>query len=254
MNHLVRKGFLVALVLPALVSGCSRGCGGEREAVSGGPAQANRPASSPGPWKLFLAGMTRARFVEAAGALAGGKVAPVAPVIPCGPQARLEVPDPRTWIVEERPATGHDVSNCALQQASFPGEPSLRVVRGEFVDGALARVSFLFAAEAETGVRAELEKLLGEGETRLLREPAAAGDEEREAMAWQRGDELWTLSRGRDGLIAVVRQDLRVSRTLPAPLPPSVRGKPVSLDDLGIGRLDLEAPLPSVDGILVRDE
>ncbi|MDD5306642.1 MAG: hypothetical protein PHU25_04905 [Deltaproteobacteria bacterium] len=248
MNQLVRRGFLVAMTLPLLVAGCSRGCGGEHGAGIG-PS-----AAGPGPWKLFAIGSSQAQFVDAAKALAGGKAAPVEPAVSCGSQARLEVPDPERGIVEERPAGGHAVSNCAVQQASFPSQPSLRLVRGEFVDRALARVTFLFATEAEAGLRAELEKRLGEGGKRDLREPVGAGGGEREVMLWTRGDELWMLSRGSSGLAVVVRQDLRLSRALPAPLPPSVRGKPVSLDDIGIGRLDLKAPIPNVDGILVRDE
>ena len=73
-------------------------------------------------------------------------------------------------------------------------------------------------------------------------------DEKRvDYQIWQETGEMWLLSRGETGTALLVHQDMKASETLPAPRRAAKRGEPVSLDDLGIGKLDLNAPLPELN-------
>ena len=68
-----------------------------------------------------------------------------------------------------------------------------------------------------------------------------------EYQYWKSDDEIWLLGRTTGETALLIHQDLKASFSLPKPTPPSERGKPISLEDIGIGKLDLDATQPNID-------
>jgi hypothetical protein len=101
----------------------------------------------------------------------------------------------------------------------------------------------------------DLAARFGPGKAFELEERSAVllDGEARQCTLWKRGGELLALVRG-ERETRLVRQRSGLAELLP-PMPEAAEpGEPVKLDDIGLGGgLDLDAPLPSVDGLVGGD-
>ncbi len=198
-------------------------------------------------WESIPLGIDEAKFKQSAVALAG--MSPKADLVrvTCGDQAHFDVPDVGDRVIIERSAGTHVLTNCILKPASHEKSTNLIELRGEFIDHRLARLTYRFSAATYDQISAQLGTRFGPGLKATFKEQSIVEEAAEEYHIWRFTDLLWTFSRGEAGTARLVQQDLAASRTLPEPPPPAKRGKPVSLDDLGIGKLDLDAPQPEID-------
>lgn len=225
-----RVAVSTALAALALVAGCSE-CGGRREVPPQGAAL---------PWEALRLGADEASLSKDIAALLGAS-GPVS----CGAQLSLVVPDLENERLDERSAGTHTLAFCSAAAGGGAQPSGLIDVRGELVDGRTVRLAFRFQAARRDGLAASLAARFGPGEKVELDEESLGGGKDRPCDAWKRGAELWLVGAGVGGSVVVVHQDLASSRALPAPQQ-SERGKPVSLEDIGIGRLDLKAAPPDI--------
>ena len=197
-------------------------------------------------WEQISLGTSTAAFLKTAGSLVG-----IRTEIPesgaCGAQTALTVPDPDEKRIVERPGTGHALSNCRLQSSSGSQSSKLLEVRGEFIDNRLSRLRFRFPEAERAGMMQQLAARFGPGDDIELSDEDILEARKLTVHYWRDGDDLWTVEAGTSGTVILTHQDLTQSKTLPAPAEASRKGEPVSLDDIGIGKLDLKAPLPTVD-------
>jgi hypothetical protein len=240
----------ILLALGALVghTGCSR-CGDdvpEAREVAGSKAL---------PWEQVELGVDPAGFRAAIASLAGVADQDAASRIGCRQQFTMDVIDAAGRTITERSGRKRSLSNCALLQAGSNRSWSLLSARGEFVDGKLMRLTFAFPKEGFAKLAAELESRLGAGAEVTLEDRSAVllDSEARKSRLWKRDQELYALVEG-DREARLIRQDAALGNLLP-PMPEAgERGKPVDLDDIGLGgRLDLDASLPDVDGLIGGD-
>jgi hypothetical protein len=164
----------------------------------------------------------------------------------CRDQAHLNFPDMREKLIVERAAGGHSIVNCVLTTTEERSS-TLIEVRGEFVDHHLARLSYLFAAGERARLTDELESRFDKGLTATFEELTPFEKVSREYRVWRFDNAVWTFYQMEEGTVALVQYDLKTIGQLPESAPASKRGKPVSLEDLGIGKLDLNAPDPKID-------
>ncbi len=185
-------------------------------------------------------------FIKTASGLLG-YTAEASPEKACTDQSTLEVPDLDEKLIVERPGKGHRLSNCRLP--AFAGAQSSTVleIRAEFMDDKLCRVSFRFREAERAQLLALLQRRFGPGDDIVLSEQVLIDAKQTKVHYWRDGDELWLLHEPDEGSVLLIRQDLKSGRLLPLPQAASRRGEPVSLDDIGIGKLDLKAPLPTLD-------
>lgn len=220
---------LTAIGAPVVPAGCSR-CGGEvpeAQEVAGSRAL---------PWEKVELGADHDRFRRDLTALAAIPPDEVAGRIHCLDQFTMDVVEPAARAITERSGRGHELSNCALQQAGAERSSRLVSARGEFVDGKLERVTFAFAPQEFDGLVTELESRFGSGAATTLEDRSAVllDSEDLEGRLWRRGRELVALVRG-DRETRLIRQDASLDQQLP-PMPAAAeRGEPVSLDDIGLG-------------------
>lgn len=248
-----RHAFLAALLSAAIgalvwLAGCSR-CGDdvpEAQEVAGSQVL---------PWEQVELGVGHDRFRQSLAELAAIPPDQVAGRIRCLDQFTMDVVDPEARAIIERSGRGRELSNCALLQAGAGRSSHLVSARGEFVDGELERVTFAFAPQRFDDLVGELESRFGAGAVVTLEERSAVllDSENMEGRLWKRGGELVALVRG-DREVRLIRQDASLGQKLPKMPAAAERGKPVNLDDIGLGGgLDLDAALPEVDGLIGGD-
>ena len=150
-------------------------------------------------------------------------------------------------IVVDRSAGGHSLLNCQAQVKKKEGKGGIIGVRGELLDNRLARLTFHFVPKVYPMIVNEFETRFGKANVLTFKENTILGQETLDTLVWRQDEEIWLLRRGRGQTTLLIHQDLKASRVLPEPSPPAKRGKPVSLEDIGIGKLDLTAPLPKIE-------
>jgi len=247
-NKAIPVVLALALGVLAGAGGCSR-CGDDV------PKAREVEGSTQLPWERVELGTDQAGFRASLAALSGIAAADAAARIGCREQFTMDVIDADARTITERSGRGRELSNCALLQAGSNRSWSLLSARGELVDGKLMRVTFAFPAERFDVLAAELESRFGTGAVATLEDRSAVllDSEDRDSRLWKREHELFALVRG-DREVRFVRQDTTLGKQLP-PMPAAAeRGKPVSLDDIGLGGgLDLDAALPDVEGLIGGD-
>jgi hypothetical protein len=241
------------VILPA--PGCQR-CSDRSEAsdpAAGLPPPVEpRAGRAPLPWEAVALGADVTAFRVALGELAGIPGEDVAVRVACAPRATVEVIEPGGEVMVERTAAGHDLEGCALLQAGSGSSSPLASVRGDFVDGRLASVTFVFPAGEETRLRRDLEKRLGPATRRAMTLRTRLGDEARDADVWNVAGAAWLLLPG-ERATTLVHQDPRSAAGLGRPEPVPARGQPVNLDDIGLGGgLDLDSPVQAPDLSAIR--
>jgi hypothetical protein len=236
------------LCAAAWLAGCSR-CGDdvpEATEVEGSTALA---------WEAVELGIDRQRLVDELARLAGIPAGDAAARIGCRDQFTMDVIDPGERAIAERSGRGHDLANCTLQQAGADRSWSLVSARGELVDGKLVRVTFAFGPDQHDRLAQDLTARFGPGKGFELEERSAVllDGEARQCALWRRGDELIALVRGQREARLIRQAGGLVEQLQPMP-EAAERGEPVKLDDIGLGGgLDLDAPLPSVEGLVGGD-
>lgn len=247
-NTIQLAALVLALGSLAGPSGCSR-CGDDV------PEAREIEGSAALPWERIELGTDRAVFRSALAALAGIPPGDAEARIGCREQFTMDVVDAEAGTVTERSGRGRELSNCALLQAGSNRTWKLLSARGEFVDGELKRLTFAFSAERFDELAAELASRFGQGAAITLEDRSAVllDSEQRDSRLWKRAQELFALVEG-DREARLVRQHRDLADLL-QPMPPAAeRGKPVSLDDIGLGGgLDLDAALPDVEGLIGGD-
>jgi hypothetical protein len=196
-------------------------------------------------WESIPMGIDEAQFGQAASELLGQNPKENPAPDSCRDQAHLNFPDMSDKLIVERASGGHSILNCVLKGAE--GSSSTLVeVRGEFVDHRLARLTYLFAAGEFERLLGELESRFDKGLTTTFEERTPFEEVSREYRVWRFDNAIWTFYRMEEGTAALVRYELEAIAALPETEQASKRGKPVSLEDLGIGKFDLNAPEPEI--------
>ncbi|MDJ0762270.1 MAG: hypothetical protein QNJ97_04705 [Myxococcota bacterium] len=208
----------------------------------------SKPEGAPTVWESIVLGIEEGKFRTAAKAFAGIAADTDDQLITCTDQLRIVCLDVKKQEITERAASGHTLRNCVLQTLTLEKSSSLVDVRGEFLDGRLVRLTYRLTAGAYGSALKDLTNRFGQGSDVAFKERAFLEEGEVHSYrVWQVADVLWTLSRGEAETALLTAHDVSATRDLPMPAKPSQRGKPVSLEDLGIGKLDLNAKDPAIE-------
>ncbi len=192
--------------------------------------------------KIHL-GVGSGRFLQAAQHLLSIEFDETSGAFVCQTQIEIGVPDLDRQVIEDRMAGDHQLESCRVQVEKTEQSSPLLFIRGEFIDSKLAKVVFHFRPGQKDSIVEDLVSRWGKARQMVLTERSIVDPaKQRETLAWQRGNELRLLWEGSSGTTIVVRYNLASGEKLRPPAPASVRGKPVSLEDLGIGKLKLSAP------------
>jgi hypothetical protein len=191
-------------------------------------------------------GVDEAEFRRIAAGLVGFDAEKSNDIAECRDQAHLNFPDMGDKMIVERTAGGHSIVNCVLKTTEGMSS-TLIEVRGEFVDHKLARLSYLFAAGELARLTSELESRFDKALTAEFEELTPFEKVSREYRVWRFDNAVWTFYQLEEGTVALVQYDLKAIGQLPEAEQASKRGKPVSLEDIGIGKLDLNAPEPKIE-------
>ena len=236
-----------SLCLALSLGGCTRCCG-EEDIVETHEVE----GSSQLPWEKISLGIDENEFKKAVTALPGLSEESAFARIMCSPQITIDVIDPKTGSMSERGSGDHSLSNCTFRQVGSAGQSSKPAsVRGELVDGRLVSITFRFRAAGRDSLAKEIEKRFDRGTARKIKQISAIGESSTDMLLWKVDDELWALG-GSQRETILVRQSPASLSGLPEPPKASVKGVPVSLDDIGLGGgLDLNDDLddiPTIDG------
>jgi hypothetical protein len=236
-----------SLLLALSLGGCTRCCG-EEDIVETQEVE----GSSQLPWEKISLGIDEDEFKKAVTALAGLSVESASARVTCSLQITIDVIDPKAGSMSERGSGDHLLSNCTFRQIDSASQSSKPVsARGELVDGRLASITFRFPSVGHDSLAKEIEKRFDRGTARKITRISAVGESSADMLLWKVDDELWVLHGGQQETI-LVRQSPALLIGLPEPPKASVKGVPVSLDDIGLGGgLDLNDNLddiPTIDG------
>jgi hypothetical protein len=208
---------LVSLLIAGVVLGfvaCSD-CGQSAAGTRAGEAL---------PWETIPLGIDQGTFRKVAASLSE---ADTDTPITCRDQLSVLVPDVGDREIVERSAGSHPVKVCLLKATAPDSSSPLLEIRGDFVDRRLARLTFRFFPGQYEPLAQELTARFGPGlETKF---------------------EEQTLSTGELENALLTETDLSATKDLKPPPKASERGDPVSLEDIGIGKLDLNEPLPEIN-------
>ncbi len=236
-----------SLCFVLFMGGCTRCCG-EEDIVETHEVE----GSSELPWEKISLGVDENEFKKAVTALAGLSEESAFAHITCNPQITIDVIVPKAGSMSERGSGDHSLSHCTFRQVESAGQPSKPAsVRGEFLDGRLVSITFRFRAAGRDSLVKEIEKRFDRGTARKIEQIWAIGESSADMLLWKVGDDLWVLG-GSQRETVLVRQSPAPLNGLPEPRKASVKGVPVSLDDIGLGGgLDLNDNLddvPIIDG------
>jgi hypothetical protein len=229
----------IPLVSVLLCTACSD-CGG-------GPGQIEKKTGDALPIESVSLGIGKDAFVKQSLALGQLRDVDVTVDNACHDQISMGVPDIDDRTIVERGRGSRALSNCTVLTNLAAQSTTLLELRGEFIDDRLARLTLRFKPEAFDKLKQDIERRFGKGAEMTLKEQMIVDEKRVDYQIWQETGEMWLLSRGETGTALLVHQDMKASETLPEPQRAARRGEPVSLDDLGIGKLDLNAPLPELD-------
>ena len=173
----------------------------------------------------------------------------------CKDQVSMLFPDLDEKSVTERVASKGPITTCLVRSHHLKQTSTLIEIRGEFLDGKLSRMTFSFDKSRYQSLESALKMRFGEGDSMRLVEQVIIEDEEKTYQYWTDEKEIWLLSDRKEDPIVLIRQDLLSGqRGLKKRAPVPKKGVPISLDDIGIGKLDLnDAPLPDLTGIEIPD-
>jgi hypothetical protein len=246
-----RLAILFAISAALLAYGCERcsgpGGGGPDPAAGLPPAVEPRPEAPALPFEAVVLGADQAGFLSALGRLADIAAEDLATRVTCAPLSALDIIEPDGENLVERTRGGHALEGCALFRAGSESSSPLTSVRGGFVDGRLASVSFSFPAEQRDRLLSSAEDRFGPAIRRPMMLRTALGAEPLDALLWNVDGAAWLLLPG-ERTVTLVHQDPRAAAGLGRPAPVPARGEPVSLDDIGLGgALDLDSPVTAPD-------
>ncbi len=186
--------------------------------------------------------------------LSGLQEEDAATIITCVDQSIIEVVDPAKGLISERPVVDGTLSNCALMQAGENKSWQLLSAKGEFLKGVMVGATYNFPADYHGGLLREMTARYGPGEERQLRVINLLGDGSATMRLWSVDDKLWALEKGK-GVTRLLHQDTDELTGLPEPTPPAEKGKPVSLDEIGLGGgLDLNDDLDDIPDVIDVEE
>jgi hypothetical protein len=203
-------------------------------------------------WESIPLGISEDLFLKAAARLMALESSPD-PNKVCSPQISMPYPDVGAKEIRERSAGNRLLTNCTVRSHSANQTPTLLEVRGGFIAGKLSRLSYRLVPSQYQATTKILETRFGPGDQMTFAEQMVIDDQATTYRYWTDKKEIWLLTQTDSGNALLVHQDLLSGSVLPMPQPVSRKGKPVSLEDIGIGQLDLKAPLPSLDGINLPD-
>ena len=206
------------------------------------------------PWEGVRLGAGEDGFRSSVSEMTGLEPDRIASMMRCGLQAEIAAIDPGSRTLSERSGHGRSLSQCTLLQASAGRSWNLASIRGDFIDGSLAAVSFHFGPGDPATLVSDLEGRLGPGDRVSLEARSILDTGQREHLLWRDGaDELWALDLDRGEGHTLTHQLSALVLSLPTARGASRRGVPVSLEDLGLGEVDLTAPLPDAGPSLGGD-
>lgn len=242
------------LILPVLVglfgvfflSGCTK-CSSE----TGLDVSVETPGSKSMVWEEVLLGTNMDTFKTDVAKLANLAEDEKALFIKCREMITFEVINPKDGAIEERSKGNHNFESCILSQAGRQKSWKLISIRGGFVDGILASLTFSFPQESFESTVAEISKRYGAGKNQVLEENDILGEVKKNAQIWNVKGIIWAVLKGPKETRLTI-QDPKKTLILAEPKKAIKKGAPVKLDDLGLGGgLDLEnekePELPDID-------
>ncbi len=191
-------------------------------------------------------GVTKTAFQKDAARLVGIDPSEAAKKVPCQDQLEMSVPNLDEKAVKARPQGTHALVNCLAKSNTLNDPALIKEVRGEFVDNRLVRATFRFGQQEHNRILQKFEGRFGKASDVVFSEQTLLDESQKRYLAWKHNHLIWLLSKSEGGTTLLVHQDLKASNLLKESKQTSKRGKPVSLEDIGIGKLDLDAPLPEM--------
>lgn len=242
-NKIIRLGALIqVVVLLAMACDCDQQYDNVRE-------RKGEPLS----FEAFYLGLEEPAFKNVLSESLNLDRTTLSSTVECRDQAFLGVPHFKLKKIEERPAGDHRLTYCSWKKQTPDSTDELIEIRADFLDGRLVKVSFRYPASNYSAVENRIAKRLGPGGGIAFAEQMDAERVETEYHYWMQQNELWLLSRVTAGHVLLTYQDLKVDTILPASIAASKKGQPVSLEDIGIGSPDLDAPLPEIPKVILTD-
>ena len=199
-------------------------------------------------WELIPFGISEETFIIQTASLMA--VVPPKRDLTCKEQITMPYPDLDEKEIVERPGGDLTLTACTIRAHSAEQTSTLLEIKGEFVADELSRLVFRFTSSQAVNVEESLKKRFGEGDTVTVKEQVIIEETPASYRYWRDKKEVWLLTRGTNDTVLLIHQDLVSGATLKKPAPIAEKGKPVSLDDIGLGgKLDLNAPLPNLDDL-----
>jgi len=157
----------------------------------------------------------------------------------CNNQPFMGVYDLDKKEIIERSAGKHSLKNCLVK---VNNQSSLVEIRAEFIDEKLCNLSFRLSPKELPIIKQNMEKRFGNGSSIVLKKYMLLDTQNIDFQYWSNGKELWLLSQGESNTVSLSHFDMITSSKLPHQAKASVKGKPVSLKDLGIGDYNANDP------------
>ncbi len=237
MYRIIPAGVFVCLLVVQACSDCGGNTVKEIKEIKGDALT----------FEAITLGVDPPTFQKKAANLVGIESADAENQVVCRDQLELSVPDLDENVVEVRSRGTRILKNCQVKSNALKGQLPIKEIRGEFIDNKLVRLSFRFGSKAYPRVVQQLKQRFGEGSDVVFKEQTLLDELPEPYLAWKRANLVWLLAKSGGGTALLVHQDLQASQVLKEPPKTPKRGKPVSLEDIGIGKLDLNAPLPDID-------
>jgi hypothetical protein len=198
-------------------------------------------------WEAIPLGASRKEFLDSVWKINGMAAGRQPASKLCHEQFRLSVPDVGHRLMIERPAGDHRLSNCTVRPTPNNEQQTIIEIRASFIDGHSARLTYRFSPGEFASLSGRMKQRFGPGGIVNMTDDILSMEKPEEYQYWKSDDEIWLLGRTTGETALLIHQDLKASFSLPKPTPPSERGKPISLEDIGIGKLDLDATQPNIE-------
>jgi hypothetical protein len=191
-------------------------------------------------WEIINPGITLDRLNSLLSKVTGIDSADIKRSIKCSFGTAIDVIDPINAAISERLSVKPPLTVCTLLQIGLKRSGNLSSVRAFFMQNRLVSITYRFKKDAYKILNGHLSKRFGPSQSRELTRLSIIDNQKEQISLWKVKNDIWALQQQSNNT-DLIRQDSDKLKDLPLPPKPSQKGKPVSLDDLGIkGGLEVD--------------